>query len=800
MEQELSQGVSAIKNLTAAVFESGGSFQSLVSNISAVGFAAKLHILGTVMQAIGGLANMFKGLFEGMTNTENQLIRLSTSLRGMGRDADKSTDLFQQAIAKAAETPYDLNEVLRTVTQLGGYGVAALDEVKNKAGQVITDIRGKAVTLVDVLGNVAGATGMGLERTMEAYADAIMGEWERMKEFGIKKEMIPGLAQLQAGSPQYKAVLNEWLATTQRFAGGMLKQAQSISGMLSNFGDVFTRFGIEVGGTANKALKNNVDAFAAQGAADVMKDVKSGKVSRQEVLTTFKVDKSVFNGLIEGSTEYNRRLELAIKTSEAMLEQTDKIGKAGTLYDAIRISIRQMYNAFGAASNGISQLGTAAGQWLKQIWITFIYPIFDALAGAIRWVGKMGDQLIMSFIPAAKVAGDTTDEIGRRQRTMVERIGFLWGIFLAFWWNPLINAIKAVIGFIGRAFSAFEEGFTKNSGKASIFAKIWEDILTVGKEIYDFFKVIIDIVADLFSTLEGTGVFKEFFALLGRIVSLIWDRFIGGIRVAIAFLQGFASAFWDAVKPAVEAVGKAFAGLFKAVSEVLDDLFGGDGASKFFEVIKSIASFIGSVLGFVIGTLFKAIGFILAKLIEGVTFLIKGIGMVIRGLIDAGKAVYDGLGKALAWLYEKWINWIVNPIKALAGWFEAVFETILAGVRRAVNAIREYTPGLDTRGASAGKTLKDTIDRGDIGAADKLKIASTEFKSFTGGGANKLSQALAATAGRGEAASTKDITEIQRASNELAGGAKEVNLTVNVDGKPTKFKINGASGSIEVMG
>lgn len=796
MEQELSQGVSAVKNLTAAVFESGTSFQSLVGNISAVGFAAKLHILGVAMQALGSLASMFKGLFESMTNTENQLVRLGTSLRGMGRDASKAGDIFEQAMDKAAETPFDLQQVLHSVTQLGGYGIAALDELKKKNGEVIRDIRGLPVTLVDALGNVAGATGMSLDRTMEAYADAIMGEWERMKQFGIKKEMIPGLAALQAGTPEYKRLIAEWMATSERFAGGMFKQSRTIAGMTSNFGDVFSRFGIATGGAADRNLANNQEATARTGSKNVMADIKTGKTTAAQAIIDYKVNPKAFDGVIAGSAEYNRRLELAIRYSTELTEKTDTIGQAGTLYDAVRISVRQLYNAFGESSKGISVLGQALGQWLKQIWITFIYPLFTAIADFFRWLGKVGMDFQNSFTVHAKEGATEAEKVALKQKAMVEKIGEMWAIFLSFWWNPLIKAIKAVAGWIGEMFFAFNEGFTSSSKHASMFDKIMEDIAVVGKEAYELFQGLFAIIGDVWNTVAGTGIFQNLFGMLGRIASLIWDGIVGGWRAVMAFVGGFVSAFWGAIKPAVEYVSSAFSGLFKAINDVFDSIFGNDSMKSFWEFLKDVFGVIGQILGFIIGTVFKAIGFVIGLIVQGITWIIKGIGWVINGIIAAGKWVWDALGPAFKWVGEKISTYIIEPLKAIGGFFSAVFDGIMAGITRSLNFIRQHMPGMDSRGRSTATSALEAISRNDINMREKGSQIKDAFDDFSGAGSNKFNQGLAEFALQNDAGIQAKIPEFQRAANALATGG-DTEITINVAGTPTRFKITGATGNIE---
>lgn len=69
----------------------------------------------------------------------------------------------------AATTPYDLAQVTESFIQLKAYG---LDPVQNG--------------LLRTLGDTSAAMGKPIEQAVEAIADAVTGENERLKEFGIK--------------------------------------------------------------------------------------------------------------------------------------------------------------------------------------------------------------------------------------------------------------------------------------------------------------------------------------------------------------------------------------------------------------------------------------------------------------------------------------------------------------------------------------------------------------------------------------------------------------------------------------
>lgn len=794
MEQELSQGVSAVKALTAAVFASGASFQQLVSNIAAVGFAARLNILGIAVQAIGSLVGTFSGLFKAINDTETRLVRISTALRGMGRDANTAGAVFDAAMQKAASTPFDLDQVLHSVTQLAGYGIAALDELKKKNGEIIRDFRGEAVTLVDVLGNVAGATGRTLSSTMEAYADAIMGEWERMKEFGIKKSMIPGLAALKAGTPEYQRVLTEWLATTDRFAGGMFKQSRTISGMMTNLGDVFTRFGIAVGGAADDTLKNNDEAALRAASGNVMKDIKSGKTSVIDVAAKYNVnlDSSAFKGLKEGTEAYTRRLELAIRYSKELGASVTSIGQAGTLYDAIRLSVRELYNSFDDASEGIAVWGIVIGQWFKQIWATFIYPAFVAVADFFKWIGAAGlnfrNSMEINFMGIEKEA----DKIARQNKKISENIGLAWAMFLAFFWTPLIEAIGAVIGWLGKMFEVFNAGFAKSAGGMGVFERIWHGITELFKEAWNAIGRVRDAFVELFSAINDTGVFSGFFAYMGKFSAILWDGFVGSIGAAIEFISSAFVSIMNTIRPGLVYLGEAFTGLFSAIGDLLDEIFGGDGVSTFFDVLKSVASFLGNVIGWLIGTFFKGVAYIIGFIVKGITMLITGVKDFIAGIKYVSTAIYDGIGRALEWIGKKWNDWVVSPIRSLVTFIGSAFDAISDGIRRAANLLKEYMPGatsVSKEVATAVLTMTES-DRasGRPTVETTAKLADLVGSKFTGSAKSAL------VSGIKKAKTSGELDEYVRGFRELAETGSTV-INVKIGSKTERIRIT-SSGDV----
>lgn len=112
---------------------------------------------------------------------------------------EKAAELMKNAIAMANKTPFEGGELVEATAMLEAMG---MDSKK----------------WLTYAGNMAGATGKDIMQATEAIIDAQAGEWERMKEFGIKGvDNMDDLVQIM----------------NQRFAGGMEKLAGTTKGLWS---------------------------------------------------------------------------------------------------------------------------------------------------------------------------------------------------------------------------------------------------------------------------------------------------------------------------------------------------------------------------------------------------------------------------------------------------------------------------------------------------------------------------------------------------------------------------------------
>ena len=139
----------------------------------------------------------------------------------------------------AATTPYELDEVTQAFIKLKNYGIDPTDGT------------------LRILGDTASAMGKRLDDAVEALADAMTGEFERLKEFGIKAGATADKVTLRFmkngqmmaitvknSAEEIKKALMEIFG--DKFAGGMERMSKTFRGMLSNLADYWTQFKNEV--------------------------------------------------------------------------------------------------------------------------------------------------------------------------------------------------------------------------------------------------------------------------------------------------------------------------------------------------------------------------------------------------------------------------------------------------------------------------------------------------------------------------------------------------------------------------
>jgi len=142
--------------LTAGLNTAETSTKKLVSSLG------KLVAAGAV--AAGGMLTM--GLM-GASSMEQYRNTLDTVMK----DTKKAAKTFKWAVDFANKTPFETDSVVEATVRLASYGL-------------------EAEKVLPSVGNMAAVMNKDIMQAVEAVADAQTGELERMKEFGITKQMI----------------------------------------------------------------------------------------------------------------------------------------------------------------------------------------------------------------------------------------------------------------------------------------------------------------------------------------------------------------------------------------------------------------------------------------------------------------------------------------------------------------------------------------------------------------------------------------------------------------------------------
>lgn len=195
------------------------NFSGELGMMEKAGNAAKTAIIS--MGA--GLVGLGVFAVKSAADMEKMRVSLSTSFKGNEEEAKKAFDTINEFTAK---TPFQLEEVMTGFIKLKNMG---LDPSK------------KALTSY---GDTASAMGKSLNQMVEAVADAATGEFERLKEFGIKTKSegdkvtftFRGVSKTVGKNAKEIEDYLIKLGETE-FAGGMEAQSKTLYGVLSTLKD-----------------------------------------------------------------------------------------------------------------------------------------------------------------------------------------------------------------------------------------------------------------------------------------------------------------------------------------------------------------------------------------------------------------------------------------------------------------------------------------------------------------------------------------------------------------------------------
>lgn len=194
-----------------------------------------------------GLKNTFSAIF----NANNSFEQLSGSLKTVTGSAKGAQEAFALIEKFAIDTPYQLNEIVEAFIRLKALGLEPSEAALTSYG------------------NTASAFGKNILDFVGAVVAATVGEFERLKTFGIKAKVVNDevsftFAGVTTKVKKNAAEIEKYLRSLGdvNFAGAMSEQMKTMSGVLSNIEDGFEKMCREIGKNGlNDALKDTFTQF-----------------------------------------------------------------------------------------------------------------------------------------------------------------------------------------------------------------------------------------------------------------------------------------------------------------------------------------------------------------------------------------------------------------------------------------------------------------------------------------------------------------------------------------------------------
>jgi hypothetical protein len=168
----------------------------------------------------------------------------------------------------ASKTPYQVDELTSSFVKLANQGfIPTLNQMRQ-------------------LGDLAASQGKSFDQLTEAIIDAQTGEFERLKEFGIRAEKqgdqvtftFKGVKQQVDFTAQSIREYVLALGNVEGVAGGMDAQSKTLGGGLSNLQDSFEQLKLAIGEAANSGgLFSDVLNFISSGVTSITDKIRTTK-------------------------------------------------------------------------------------------------------------------------------------------------------------------------------------------------------------------------------------------------------------------------------------------------------------------------------------------------------------------------------------------------------------------------------------------------------------------------------------------------------------------------------------------
>lgn len=241
-----------IDNLASKGTKAEKATASLTAKLGAA--AAGFLSLGAAIKAVNALVE-----------TNRQFEKLRAGLVTATGSVEGMEQAWGALMQYAMDTPYGIEQVTASFTKLINYGLTPSEEAMTSYG------------------DTASAMSKSLDQMIEAVADAATGEFERLKEFGIKAKnngdtitfTFRGVATtVKNSSKEIEQYLIDLGKTN--FGGAMQRQMNTLDGSIANLSDTWEIFKYNLSDGAFADMASGAIGLVTDGIAELNNQMESG--------------------------------------------------------------------------------------------------------------------------------------------------------------------------------------------------------------------------------------------------------------------------------------------------------------------------------------------------------------------------------------------------------------------------------------------------------------------------------------------------------------------------------------------
>ena len=523
--------------------------------------------------ALGVLSVAAVGVGHGIVETQREFDKLNAQLITATGSTENAAKAFKELQAFAKTTPYDLAQSVEGFAKLKNLGLdPSIDSLKS-------------------FGNTAAAMGKGLNQMIEAVADATTGEFERLKEFGIKSKSegdkvtftFQGVSKtVGKNAKEIQQYLLD-IGNTQ-FAGAMDARAKTLDGAISSLGDSWKQFKLSlsqggIGDVLTEAVRKVGDALdTLTQKMQQPENVERFKTAIELVGKAFEMVGGVIGGVVDGfSAIYDvvsANPDIFISVASGLTAVATAIGLI-SLYSAVPAIITAISGAMtmlgGAMTIALGPVGliiiaigalVAAGVYLYQNWDTVKEKASQIWGQVVGIVHSASELIKEKWNNLKQSATDLWDGVK-------EKASQIWGQVVGIVYTA-IEVIKTKWDGFKQFFSEMWSGLSENANRA------WQGVTDAVNNAWVNIRI---------SVVNGVNNVKSFFSngfnSLVTIANNIWNNIkntitnsLNSVNTSVQnSVQGVKTAFSNGFNQVIDTVKTAVSNIISAFGNLGSQLF-----------------------------------------------------------------------------------------------------------------------------------------------------------------------------------------------------------------------------------